>query len=296
MSVNATSAVIANCAKMELSLRPVTQTAAYIAHGNSTSLQPRPDIALVVFDFDGTLSWLRHGWPELMHAVLRPHFTANEGESAAAFDERLFDEIYSHNGVPTADYMRLFAVRFGSQKPLDPDQLLASYSLHLEKAIAERSAMIRSGARPADDFIVHGAVALLQMIRDRGIELAVLSGTLQHRVVEEAGLLGLSHFFGGRIVGSTIDGQFTKRAALEQFLAARNLCGAQLLSFGDGAVEIRETKALGGLAVAVASDEHHNGSGTPDFRKERSLISAGADCVIADYRDPAALLKTLLGE
>ena len=231
-----------------------------------------------------------------MHGVLLAHFPRSEDEPAAAHGERLFDEIYAHNGVPTIDYMQLFARRFGSpQKPLDSACLLASYNEHLEVAITERKALIQSGAATPESFIVHGAVALLQLLRERGVELAVLSGTLQHRVEEEAALLDLSKFFGKEIYGSTADGRFTKRAAFESFLATRGLRGAQLLSFGDGAVEIRETKALDGLAVAVASDEHHNGSGKPDVRKERSLLSAGADWVIADYRDPAALLRTLFG-
>ena len=274
----------------------MTSTATQSARTKPNRVSARPEIALAVFDFDGTLSWLRHGWPELMHGVLLAHFPRSEDEPAAAHGERLFDEIYAHNGVPTIDYMQLFARRFGSpQKPLDSACLLASYNEHLEVAITERKALIQSGAATPESFIVHGAVALLQLLQSRGVELAVLSGTLQHRVEEEAALLDLSKFFGKEIYGSTADGRFTKRAAFESFLATRGLRGAQLLSFGDGAVEIRETKALDGLAVAVASDEHHNGSGKPDVRKERSLLSAGADWVIADYRDPAALLQTLLG-
>ena len=274
----------------------MTSTATQSARTKPNRVSARPEIALAVFDFDGTLSWLRHGWPELMHGVLLAHFPRSEDEPAAAHGERLFDEIYAHNGVPTIDYMQSFAARFSSpQKCLDSADLLASYNAHLEGAISKRKALIASGAVARDAFIVHGAVALLQMLRERGMALAILSGTLQHRVEEEASLLGLSEFFGKEIHGSTADGRFTKRAAFEGFLAARGLQGSQLLSFGDGAVEIRETKTLGGLAVAVASDEHHNGSGKPDARKERSLLAAKADWVIADYRDPAALLQTLLG-
>ncbi len=35
------------------------------------SYRPRPRVSHVVFDFDGTLSWLRHGWPEMMVEVMR---------------------------------------------------------------------------------------------------------------------------------------------------------------------------------------------------------------------------------
>ena len=42
---------------------------------------------------------------------------------------------------------------------------------------------------------------------------------------------------------------------IERILRENQIAGAQLLSFGDGYVEIQNTKEVGGLAVAVASDE-----------------------------------------
>ena len=60
--------------------------------------------------------------------------------------------------------------------------------------------------------------------------------------------------------------------------------GASLLGFGDGYVEIQNVKAVGGTAVAVASDEAGR-SGKPDAWKRDRLIGAGADVVIPDYRD-----------
>jgi hypothetical protein len=33
------------------------------------SFSPHPQISHVVFDFDGTLSWLRHSWPEIMYEL-----------------------------------------------------------------------------------------------------------------------------------------------------------------------------------------------------------------------------------
>lgn len=32
----------------------------------SPRFSPRPQISHVVFDFDGTLSWLRNGWPDVV--------------------------------------------------------------------------------------------------------------------------------------------------------------------------------------------------------------------------------------
>jgi len=78
--------------------------------------------------------------------------------------------------------------------------------------------------------------------------------------------------------------------------AENGISGEQLLSFGDGYVEIENTRQVGGLAVAVASDEAHNGSGNVDEWKRQRLLGVGADVVIPDYRDAAALLAVLTGE
>jgi hypothetical protein len=65
-----------------------------------------------------------------------------------------------------------------------------------------------------------------------------------------------------------------------------------LLGFGDGYVEIQNIKSVGGVAVAVASDEA-NRSGKPDAWKRERLIGAGADIVIPDFQDYKTLLDYL---
>ena len=51
---------------------------------------------------------------------------------------------------------------------------------------------------------------------------------------------------------------------------------------------------MGGLAVAVASDEARNGSGEFDPWKYQRLLGVGADVVIPDFRDAMALLERIL--
>ena len=60
-------------------------------------------------------------------------------------------------------------------------------------------------------------------------------------------------------------------------------------------MEIQNTKEVGGLAVAVASDEARNGSGLMDEWKRQRLVGVGADVVIPDFRDGVALLRLILG-
>ena len=83
-------------------------------------------------------------------------------------------------------------------------------------------------------------------------------------------------------------------AVLERLFDEEKIRGENLLSFGDGPVEIAATKQLGGLAIAVCSDEDHNGSGVMDPFKRRLLLDSGADAAIPDFRDANALVDHLL--
>ena len=67
---------------------------------------------------------------------------------------------------------------------------------------------------------------------------------------------GLTPYFGQRIYGAQDDYKtFSKKMVIERILRENEIRGESLLSFGDGYVEIENTKEAGGLAVAVASDE-----------------------------------------
>lgn len=258
----------------------------------------RSEIAHVVFDFDGTLSWLRHGWPDIMTHLFLEYFPFQSGDDAESVRSGLLVEILSLNGQPTLHQMRRFTELMAAKGAVTPrpEELLVEYQWRLDEVIEERSAKIHEGMAFPDHFVVFGARALLRNLADRGIAMTILSGTLEDRVREEATLLQLSPFFEDRIYGSPPDATgFTKRMVLERILADHGLKGNQLLSFGDGPVEIHHTADLGGLAVAVASDEEVNGSGIPDLRKERQLTEAGAHLLVADYREPDVLVELLLG-
>lgn len=264
-----------------------------------SAIAARPQISHVVFDFDGTLSWLRHGWPAIMVAVMRDHLPRRQDESDAHVDGLLTGIIIGLNGRPTIVQMVRFAevVRERGGPTLDPETLRAEFQRRLDVEIAARSTLVRSGRARTDEFVVFGARELLSKLTRDGLHLIVLSSTVEERVREEAELLGLTSFFGSRINGCVGDpSRFTKRAVFERILREDGISGDRLLSFGDGPVELSDTKALGGLAIAVCSDEDHNGSGISDAQKERQLLAAGADLAIPDFRDAAALVDLLRGK
>ncbi|RFC44091.1 MAG: phosphoglycolate phosphatase [Verrucomicrobia bacterium] len=252
----------------------------------------------VVFDFDGTLSWLRHGWPEMMLDTFAPHLPPGQEMHDPVIRERLLHLILALNGKPTIQQMVMFqeyARSHGSGAP-EPERLRASFQACLDGHIEARTARISSGSVPVETYVVAGARALLEHLRGLGLRLYVLSSTVQHRVREEAALLGLSEYFGERIFGSPADpAGYTKRAVFERILREEGISGGQLLAIGDGPVEIADAKALGGVAVAVCTDEDVNGSGICDPFKREQLLAAGADVAIPDFNAALPLLAPLFG-
>jgi hypothetical protein len=115
------------------------------------------------------------------------------------------------------------------------------------------------------------------------------SGTDQPYVLDEAEALGVTPYFDGRIFGALDEyKRFSKAQVIQNILSSHGLRGGQLLAFGDGYVEIEETKQVGGIAVGVASDEVRR-CGINDWKRAR-LVQAGADLIIPDFREQEILL------
>ena len=109
----------------------------------------------------------------------------------------------------------------------------------------------------------------------------------------DAKALGYDTLFEGRIQGSVGDlNADAKKVMLERILSELGPSRAvHFVTFGDGPVEIRETKKRGGFAVGVASDEVRR-SGW-NWSKRARLIKAGADIVVPDYARWKTILELL---
>lgn len=222
-----------------------------------------------------------------------------EGEDRDALKCELVTEILSFNGRQPIHQMRAFTERMVArgEKAEAPEDYLAAYAKRLREDINERIDAIRSGRRERDEFVLHGGRALLERLRNRGCTLFLLSGTNEDFVREEAELLGLAEFFHAGLFGGTPDPKdFSKERIYDRIMSGQGITGANLLSFGDGPVEMRATVERGGLAVAVASDERNNGSGVLHPDKRAVLSGAGAQVVIPDYREANELLDCIAGE
>ena len=265
----------------------------------SPGFVPRRQITHVLFDFDGTLSLIRQGWPEVMLPMFLELLPRKDNDTEENLRRLLFDDIMRLNGKQTIYQMIQFAERVQERggEAREPLWYKNEYLRRLDERIRFRLEGLASGAMSQDDCLVFGSRRLLENLHHRGLNLCLASGTDEPFVKREAALLDVSRYFGEHIYGALDDYKsFSKKMVIDRILRENKIAGEQLLAFGDGYVEIQNTKEAGGLAVAVASDEAHNGSGRMDEWKRQRLLGVGADVVVPDYRDGDALLDCILAK
>ena len=258
---------------------------------------PRGRYKAVLFDFDGTLSLLREGWPRVMVPMMVEALVrTGAGESEVELGILVEEFVMAVNGRPAIFQMARLVeeVRARGGTPELPVAYLREYHERLMRLVNERVREIHESHSPLERWTVAGSHLLLTHLRDRGLKLYLASGTDLQSVRSEAELLKLSPFFGNEIhAPDGDDTAFSKRAVIDRILIVNAIRGEELLSFGDGVVETEEVRRVGGTAVAVASEES---PGEVNRWKRDRLVPAGADVVIADYRQHEKLLAWLFDE
>lgn len=261
--------------------------------------KPCSGISHILIDFDGTLSLIREGWPDVMIPMFVEFLPKLPGETEEDVRRLMYEDVMRLNGKQTIYQMIQFAERVKERggAPQDPLWYKYEYLRRLDKKIASRKERLRNKEVSPDEYLVFGARRFLEFLHNRGFKMYLASGTDEFYVKEEADLLDISRYFNSHIYGA-IDNykSYSKKMVIERILKENNINGGQLLSIGDGYVEIQNTKEVGGIAIAVASDEANNGSGRVDEWKRNRLLSVGADVVIPDYRDAETVLKIVTGE
>jgi phosphoglycolate phosphatase-like HAD superfamily hydrolase len=254
----------------------------------------------VLFDFDGTLSLIREGWPRVMVGLmlerLREQHLSTEPE--AELETHIERLVMAQNGAPTIRQMEVFAeeVRRRGGQPADPWEYLREYLDRLLQVVRGRWAALESGTASPAQWVVPAAHAILATIREWGVPLFVASGTDYDHVAYEARLLQVDAFFPTGInAPKDNDPTFGKGQVIARILAELGIRGEELLGFGDGVVETQEVKRVGGVAVGVASSEHGSPPGTVNADKRARLAAAGADVIIPDYSGYRDLVPWLWG-
>lgn len=257
----------------------------------------RGAIRSALFDFDGTISLIREGWqgvmvPMMVEILLQTprHESEEELRSVVVeYVDRLTGKQTIYQMIQLCEEIQK---RGGT--PLEPLAYKRMYHDRLWARIEGRIAGLKAGRIPPDDLLVPDARALLVALRQRGVKLYLASGTDIAYVQDEAAALGVADLFDGGIYGALDNWQaFSKAMIIERILREHDLRGEELVVFGDGYVEIENGKAVGGIAVGVATDEVRREG--VDLWKRGRLINAGADLIIPEFREHAALLAYLFG-
>ena len=249
----------------------------------------------VLFDFDGTLSLIREGWQGVMIPMMVQILVAlDTGETQEELTAIVTEFVDRLTGKQTIYQMIELCARIEERggKALAPLAYKHMYLDRLWKRIEHRVLGLKEGTISPDEMVVPGAFDVLENLNHRGLVCYLASGTDQPYVLDEAAALGISPYCKGGVFGALDEyKRFSKAQVIGDILRTHHLSGSQLLAFGDGFVEIEETKAVGGIAVGVASDEAVR-QGIDKWKRNR-LIQAGADIIIPDFREQATLIDYL---
>lgn len=257
----------------------------------------------VIFDFDGTISTLRQGWedvmePMMIEAIFGDRYGAADADAYQRVQSAVRHFIDRTTGIQTLVQMQGLVDlvrRFGyvpEEQIRDEHGYKAIYNDALMEIVRRRRAKLESGQLTRDDFQLKNARELVEALVAAGAELYLASGTDVDDVAAEAEALGFASYFEGRIYGAIGDVRVeAKKVVIERIFREARIEPGSLVTFGDGPVEMRETRKNGGFAVGVCSDERRRHGYNP--AKRARLIRGGASILVPDFSDLASLLPLL---
>jgi phosphoglycolate phosphatase-like HAD superfamily hydrolase len=250
---------------------------------------------VALFDFDGTLSTIRSGWVDIMIPMMVDILLdLKTGETETEIRAIVEEYVARLTGKQTVYQMIELAgqIRARGGTPQDPLTYKKMYLDALWHRIEDRVVELQKGNISPETYLVPGSRALLEGLRDRGFKLYLASGTDDVYMQEEARLLDVTRYFDGGVFGALDDYQnFSKAILIQRIINSAEFRGHEFLGFGDGYVEIQNVKAVGGVAVGVATAEPEC-LAVDEWKRER-LIGVGADFIVPNFLDGSALFQTL---
>ena len=214
---------------------------------------------VVLFDFDGTLSLIRSGWMKVMVPMMVEILAdLKTGETEDELQAVVEEFVWRLTGKETIYQMIALAdaveTRGGNRWRRWHTRKCTWTACGRRSRPAWKS--LRKGEADPENYLVPGSRALLEQLKERGLQMYLASGTDEIYMKEEARLLGITQYFDGGVYGALDDYKsFSKAILIQRILASADFQGDQFLGFGDGYVEIEEVKNVGGVAVGVASEE-----------------------------------------
>lgn len=250
---------------------------------------------VALFDFDGTLSLIRTGWEDIMVPMMVEILVElKSGESEEELWALVEEFVARLTGEQTIYQMIELAQQVEKRggKPLSPLEYKRMYHGRLMQKIQHRREALRQGKFAAEQFLVPGARAVLESLKEQGLKLYCASGTDEAYTLEEARLLEVDRYFDGRIYGARDDYKsFSKEILIRKMVSRMECHGNELIGFGDGYVEIKNVKDAGGIAVGLATDEPE--CLVVNSWKRGRLMKVGADFIIPNFLCREELFKAL---
>ena len=260
-------------------------------------------LTTVLFDFDGTLSLERDGWPDLMvstnSAALAQAVPSMRVDEAVKW---VIEDIEKTIGLPTYMQMKRLTeyIKRRGGTALEPQRYKDTYNNALVAMVRSKYRELETGELTLNDLRVTGALDLLkELSRNAGFKggLYLASGTDIGPIEKSARLLKYKEYFGKRIVASGSTGnpeQCPKKLVIDRLIKEQNLQSGQILCFGDGFPEILYAYHANGVCVGVLTPDHshyeHRGHFTVENKRAR-LIHAGAHILVPDFRDASYLVQ-----
>ncbi|MBE5817194.1 MAG: HAD family hydrolase [Clostridiales bacterium] len=262
--------------------------------------RPKNKFKIALFDFDGTLSLIRQGWQEIM----TPYFTEvlmntpkgkeESYEELSAIAREFIDRLTGKQTIFQCIELDEQVVKRGGEH-VDPMVYKNEYLRRLMERIADRRNGLANNTINPTELLVKGSEDFLQALIDEGFTIYLASGTDEPQVKEEAHLLGVDRFFGENIYGARDEHatECTKEIVIRRIIKENNIDPAELISFGDGYVELELVRNIDGFAVAVATNEERH-TGIDEWKRKR-LTAADACAVIPDFERTDKLMNFIMG-
>ncbi len=248
-----------------------------------------------LFDFDGTISLIREGWQKIMVPMMVELLLQTPHHETAPEIELVTRKFVAELTGKQTIYQMIRLSEEITQRggtPLEPIAYKNEYHDRLMERIKKRILDLEQKKASSESMSVPGSIEFVKLLRERGIKCFLASGTDEKYVIHEADLLGLTPYF-EEISGAQDDYKnFSKKMVIDRIIQTHHLSGSEFISFGDGYVEIENTKSVSGVAVGVATNEAER-VGIDEWKRNR-LIAAGADLIIPDFRETDALINYFL--
>ena len=247
-------------------------------------------VKCVIFDFDGTISILREGWPEVMKEIMIESVYP-EGNPTKKDVEKIKEFIDKTTGIETIHQMQGLA-KMVSERGIKPKTDKEYKKIYLDRLYQKKIYSRLNQNFSPEKFIISGAVDFLNMLKNKKLTIIAASGTDRADVEREAKLIGVARFFNGGIFGSLENYEdFNKGKLIKELIETKGFQGDEIMVIGDGPVELTKAKENNCIAIGIAPDEI-KGKGW-NMNKRKRVFDAGADIIIPDFECGNKLLKYL---